>query len=469
MKKFPLIILLPYLLALLLPACKKSEHKDLYIAQQTVASPVSDTGCLGSNPQSNAIKGTMLAGKTYTVCGDVYINENDTLIIQEGVTVNFTGKYGIGVKGTLLCLGTKDKPNYFTYPGLTRTDSYGADPNTDPALQGQWIGIMASPTCPLMVIKWTHIEFGGASIPSTSALSQINASPLPLLFQNPNGLFVFEDSWLYGSKTDALSIIGGKVSIMRNVFEKCGYTGGEGLTAKAGVIGDFAYNLCIGIATNGFKLSDAGAIAGVAASNMHAYNNTFINCGWRRSQAGRGGSVNFEQGAGGLAYNNLMINCKFGLRVVSNPIADTANLRYGYNSYYADSISVGDNIIPSQAISVSITNAIASDIPNPFTYLPSSWQAGDSYTFPSPLLSTNNPQFINGPCPLPAGLNLRDIAVAGSYDFHLTPASPCAGKGFTGFSARAEVPVDPIYGATEITPPGNDIGAFQLNGTGNHY
>ncbi|MFX5760806.1 hypothetical protein ABTE44_18935, partial [Acinetobacter baumannii] len=82
------------------------------------------------------------------------------------------------------------------------------------------------------------------------------------------------------------------------------------------------------MATNGPKMSNINVLPGYPATNVNSYNNTIVNCGYRRAAAGRGGSINFEQGAGGLAYNNLIVNCKFGLRVVQNPIADTANLRY---------------------------------------------------------------------------------------------------------------------------------------------
>ncbi|MEO7768800.1 MAG: hypothetical protein ABIS01_15325, partial [Ferruginibacter sp.] len=286
---------------------------------------------------------------------------------------------------------------------------------------------------------------------------------------NPNGVFVLEDSWLYGSVDDPLRILGGKVSIMRNTFEKCGYTGGEAMNGKAGLRGDFAYNLCIGMATNGPKLSNAGAIAGVPSSNLRMYNNTIVNCGYRRSSAGRGGSINFEDGAGGMAYNNLIVNCKFGLRVVQNPIADTANLIYGYNYTYTDSLSVANYIYPTSAISVCISNAPASDIPTPSSFLPSNWTPGATYSANTAILGANNPQFINGPVPMPTGLNLRDISFVGNYNFKLKANSPCIGKGYIGFSPRADVPVNPIYGASEITPPGKDIGAFQYNGFGNQH
>ena len=454
----------------LFSSCKKTdENKDLWVAAVSIASPISEASCL-----SGTIKGTMLAGKTYNVCGDIFVNAGDTLIIQEGVTVNFTGSsstvpVGLGVKGTLLCLGTKDKPVLLTYPGVVKTDQLGADPSLDPALKGKWIGVIGATTCPLMVFKWTHIEFGGATISSAMKSFTGGSSPYPLYFANPAGIFVLEDSWVYGSVDDPWRINGGKIHVMRNTFEKCGYTGGEAMNAKAGTIGDFAYNLCIGMATNGPKLSNINVLPGYPSSNVRMYNNTIINCGYRRSAAGRGGSINFEEGSGGMAYNNLIVNCKFGLRIVQNPIADTANIRYGFNWYYADSISVASQFIPSLSVSTCISQPQETDIPKPSTYLPTGWKVGDVYTAPSTVLGINNPQFINGPVPMPAGFQLRDISVVGSYNFALKPTSPCIGAGFVGFSPRADVPVDLKYGATEITPPGRDIGAYQSNGRGNQH
>jgi hypothetical protein len=466
MKKY-IFLFVAGLTALSFSACKKAtETKDLWAAVIAPASPISDAACL-----SGTIKGTMLAGKTYTVCGDIFVNEGDTLIIQEGVTINFTGTstsvpVGLGVKGVLLCVGSKARPVLITYPGVVKTDQPGADPTKDPALKGKWTGIIGAPQCKKMIFKWTRIEFGGATISAAMKTFTSGSSPYPLYFANPNGIFVLEDSWIYGSVDDPWRINGGKISVMRNVFEKCGFTGGEAMNAKAGTIGDFAYNLCIGMATNGPKLSNINVAPGVPSSNVRMYNNTIVNCGYRRAAAGRGGSINFEEGAGGMAYNNLIVNCKFGLRVVNNPIADTANLRYGYNWYYADSVSVASQFIPSLSVSTAISQPQETDIPRPSTYLPAGWKVGDTYTAPASIVGANNPQFINAPVPLPAGLKLADISVVGNYNFALKSTSPCIGAGYTGFSPRADVPVDPLYGATEITAPGKDIGCYQSNGRG---
>ncbi|TFF38417.1 hypothetical protein [Mucilaginibacter psychrotolerans] len=455
---------------LLLNSCKKiADYKDLSKAVVLVASPISDAGCLipTGSATSLAVKGTMLAGKTYNVCGNLIVNEGDTLTVQEGVTVNFKGNYGIGVKGNMVVLGTQAKPVYFTSPDVVKTDQIGANPASDPAFVGKWTGIIGGPNCKMLIIKWAHIEFGGGT--PSGDIAVLSKSPYPIYFQNPFGIFVLEDSWMYGSVDDPIRTIGGKIAILRNTFEKCGYTGGEALNAKAGTVGDFAYNLCIGMATNGPKLSNSGALTGVPGSNVRMYNNTIVNCGFRRAAAGRGGSINFEQDAAGMAYNNLMVNCKFGLRVVQNPIADTANLKYGYNFTYADSLSVANQIYPSLSVSTAISKAPATDFPLPSSFLPSGWKPGDVYSANPAILKANDPQFINGPVPLPTGARLRDIATVGTYNFALKLTSPCIGKGFTGFTPKGEVPVDPKFGVTELTPPGRDIGAYQVNGTGNQH
>ncbi len=463
MKKLVFLLSNLILALAMLSSCKKAiDHKELYQAIVPIAAPISDTGCL-----SGSVKGTMLAGKTYKVCGNLIVNRGDTLIIQEGVTINFTGNYGIGVKGSLICLGTKEHPNWFTQSGVVKTDQLGADPSKDPAYAGKWTGIIGDTSCYLMIIKWTHIEFAGGA--SNGTVASVSKNAYPVLFQNPYGIFVLEDSWLYGSTDDPFRILGGKMAVLRNTFEKCGYTGGEAMNAKAGTIGDFAYNLCIGMATNGPKLSNSGAIAGVPGSNVRMYNNTIVNCGFRRAAAGRGGSINFEQGAAGLAYNNIIVNCKFGLRIVQNPIADTANIRYGYNLNYGDSLSIVNQFIPSAAISTAITNAVATNIPNDFTFLPDGWKPGNTYNAPASFAGANNPQFINAPVPLPQGYSFKDVNIVAGYNFGLKLTSPCIGEGFTGFKPRGDVPVDAKYGVTELTPPGKDLGAYQSNGKGNQH
>ena len=75
----------------------------------------------------------------------------------------------------------------------------------------------------------------------------------------------------------------------------------------------------------------------------------------------------------------------------------------------------------------------------------------------------------NYPLPVTGGFRLQDISAVGSFKFSLQSTSPCVGKGFTGFVPLSTVPVDEIFGVSEFTQPGKDIGCYQINGTGNKH
>jgi len=64
---------------------------------------------------------------------------------------------------------------------------------------------------------------------------------------------------------------------------------------------------------------------------------------------------------------------------------------------------------------------------------------------------------------------LSTIAFVKGYDFHLQSSSPAIGKGNTSIVPLNVVPIDPKFGATELTLPGADIGAYQSNGKGNQH
>lgn len=424
-------------------------------------------------PLSGVIKGTLSADSTYTVAGDVFISENDTLVIQPGARVHFPGNatYSFIVKGSLLSLGTQTKPIYFTVPSAVKTDTYGADPTKDPAYKGLWGGILGETTCKNIIIKWTHLEFGGGKL-GTSPVSFLanGANSYTLTNANPDAIVVLEDSWVYGAVDDPFRPFGGKYHVMRNTFEKCGFTGGEAMNIKSGSVGNFAYNLVVGMATNGPKASNNGGKN--PQTNIYMYNNTMVANGFRRTAAGRGGSLNFEEGARGVYYNNLMVNCKYGPRVVGATgnysgnalvVADTANIKGGYNYNYVDNLAMANEIYPTGFA----TKPQPTDIPAPSSFLPAGYKRGQVYDGTA-VVGKNNPLFVGFTLPQTT-TNIADFSFVGTADFHLQGGSPAIGKGFTGFTPLAVVPISANFGATEITAPGADIGAFQRNGTGNKH
>lgn len=438
---------------------------------------------------SGTIKGTMQANQKYNVTGDILINAGDTLVIQPGAKIIFQGSYNVWIKGNLFSLGSAASPIIFTYKTQAKQDNPGTPVATDPAYTGLWGGLWADTSCNNLVIKWTNIQFAGAPISAAQPpiAGASTGDSYNIFFQNTKGNFILEDSWLYGGTDDAIRLKSGKFSVMRNTFEKGGGTGGDQFNVKGGGVGDCAYNLFIGCATNGPKASDKGQGTG-PQTNCNFYNNTIVNSGYRMVELGRGGSINYEEGARGMAYNNLIVNCRFGFRIVgatqsylgnSLVVADTAHIQYGHTFNYSDSAAGVNQFYPvtpdSSALGLGGIPASglwarpqATDIPNILSIIPSGYYPGGSYSDAAvnALAGKNNPMFVN--FPLPEAATPQAIAYAAGFDFHLQSGSPAVGKGYTSFSPIASVPVGGDFGAN-ITAPGTDIGAYQTNGRGNQH
>ncbi|HEY4325742.1 MAG TPA: hypothetical protein VGN20_17235 [Mucilaginibacter sp.] len=467
----------PFLLlfcALLIESCSKSSNdQKIQVSPQEfhAGSYIQNGDTLNSKNKSNgrAIKGTLKSGQTYYLASDyatATINAGDTLVIQSGVKVYIIGPAtganaigtqdhcpGIIVNGTFLCLGTKDSPNLFTVQNAALKSDPAKDPqdpNTDPAFKGFWGGIQGGTNSGDIILKWTRFEYLGGLTPSNSP-TRATLDSYGIYFTNPKANFVVEDCWLYGSHDDMLRVAGGKFEIMRNTFEKVGFSAGECVNIKSGSVGDVAYNVAIGGTGNCFKSANAGGLSPQA--NMTAYNNTMVSGGYRQQKAGEGGSLDFENGGRGLAYNNFIIDCAYGLSITGGAgtvaAADTANIKYGYTYNYGDNTSITTQFLPAGYI----TKAQTGDI-NP-----------GNNTIPG----ANNPMFVNYLLPLPANTIFISADYVGSYNFRLQSGSPAIGKGYTSFAPYAVVKIDKVLGATEITPPGKDIGAYQSNGSGNQH
>jgi hypothetical protein len=462
MKKIYLLVIVTGLVATI-TSCHK--HKD---EQVTLSQPQFQAGkpITGEN-LSGSVKGTMLSGQTYYFSSPITVNAGDTLVMQSGVKLlakNPTAQ--LIIKGTFLSLGTKDAPNKITgvEGDKTTKPNYPVDPSSDPAFTAQWGGIQCDTTCSLLVIKWTHLDYAGGNV-GTSPLTGYSsgADLFAILFQNPNGVYILEDSWIYGTTTDGTRVKGGKVSFMRNTFEKIAYNDGEAVNVKSGTVGDMAYNMIIGTAKNGLKASNKG---GLNQCNIRMWNNTMVNGGYRSIDPARGASLNFEEGAEGYAYNNIIVNCRYGLRIYGIPtIADTANMKYGNTLNYGDSLSVTNQFYPVGYITIPRVT----DIPLPSSFLPNNYQLGDAYNSPVSIIEANNPKFVNFSLPQTAP-HLRDINYIGTANFRLGSGSPAIGKGYTSFAPINSVSsiTNPYLKAT-ITHPNVDLGAYPTDGTGNQH
>jgi hypothetical protein len=433
--------------ALMAGACHKAEKLEVS------APKVSAGEGITSDTLTGAIKGTLLSGKTYYFPKDITVNPGDTLLMQPGSRLIAIGdgkttatSPQITMNGTFISLGTSTNQNYITIPDNLR--------NQSSAGKGFWGGIQCGANSGNVIIKWTHLEFAGGPA-GTSADPNVFSAGDPrncLSYTNINGNFILEDSWIYGTTDDGMRILHGHVSVMRNTFEDCGTTGGEAFNLKNGCVGDVAYNLVIGAATNGFKVSNSGG--GPVQNKTYLYNNTILNSGFRQLKSGRGGSIDYEKGCQGKIYNNIIINCRFGMRIT--PDADTTNITYNNQFFYANDVRLINQFYTSDGVGKAKSADIRSTTPK-----------------------SNNPQFAGYDVDLfdftkvtpPLDISQMPLGIITdqNYNFSLLQSSPAYRKGNADlFKALRTVPQGGTYGATTVDPS-IDMGAFPYDGTGNQH
>ena len=297
------------------------------------------------------VEGTWAANSIVTIENDVVIPEGKTLTVEEGVTVIVKGtglaaSPEITVKGSLLVMGTEGKRVKITVPEASRTK--------ENALKGLWGGIQATSTAKNVVFKYADVEYAGAPAPAghalvTAGVYEEGEFRYGFYFANDvDGKVVIDNSRFAYTSDDGMRINGGDIAITNSVFELCGNLGGEAINIKGGTTGEVAFNLFYECATNGVKYSGFPPSTNKVTTVMSVYNNTFINCGWRRDKAGRGGSITAESSSQGKIYNNMVVNCKYGVRIdatidslgVKTFGADIDNTNVGFTFYYgADSLS----------------------------------------------------------------------------------------------------------------------------------
>lgn len=408
-----------------------------------------------SDTLTGTVSGVLSSGKTYYFKEDITINAGDTLYMQPGSKLISLGdglststSPQITCRGTFISIGTEDQNNFITVPNNIRTAANMG--------KGYWGGIQCGANSGDIILKWTHLEFAGgpAGAAADPAVFAVGDTRNSLTYTNVNGNVIIEDCWIYGTQDDGMRLLHGHINVMRNTFENCGTQGGEALNIKNNSTGDVAYNLIIGAATNAFKISNSG---GGPETNIFLYNNTMLNCGFRQLKGGRGGSIDYEKGASGKIYNNMIVNCRYGLRIT--PDADVKNVVYNNQFYYANdsrliaqfadqdgdptALQLKDEDIASTAPKTNNPNFIAYDV-NQLDY------------------TTVNPPL------LPTAMPVTIVTVKG-YTFGLLPGSPALGKGDVSNEPMKTVPQGGTFGAT-TTGPNKDLGAYPSDGTGNqHY
>ncbi|WP_214072828.1 hypothetical protein [Mucilaginibacter sp. dw_454] len=453
-------------LSMALSACHKAEDARISPALIVTANGIK------SDTLSGTVKGTMLAGKTYYFNKDITVNDGDTLLMQAGVKLLAIGdgltpetSPEIFMHGTFISLGTPANPNYITVPNAADLHTQATQQKYTNVFLGWWGGITCTPAAATssnpspkggdLILKWTHVEFSGgpAGASDNQAFYTTGSPRYNVYFANITKNMIIEDCWFFGSKDDNIRTDGGKISVMRNTFELCGGVGGEFLNMKSGTVGDVAYNMCIGSATNSLKVSDAGSTGTQAYVNL--YNNTMVNGGYRQTKAGRGGAVDFEKLGKGNCYNNLFINCRFSLRVTSD--ADDPNVKYNNNLFYGQNSSIVGQFYSTDSYTgiKQGANDIISTTPKSNAPLFYGYDI-DQFTYANPT------------APMTASLQPYAVIAIGNGNFKIQGTSPAVGKGKVDFSPLGTVTSTGVYGTT-ITLPGKDLGAYQTDGTGNQH
>jgi hypothetical protein len=295
------------------------------------------------------VEGTWGPSRTYIVRGSLHVPTGKTLTVLEGVTVIVEGDGSqenspeISVDGKFYSLGTAEKPVLFTVADAKKTK--------ENIFAGLWGGILATSNSPEMVVLYTRIEYVGA--PAKAGTPIVTSEELEegdprfgLYFNNPQGEFVMQHSTIAYSKDDGMRINQGKLLVTNNTYIYNGESGGDALNIKSGAQGDVAFNVFYQAATNGVKWSDSDERQ--PQNDVNVYNNTAINCGWRQTKAGRGGSFNLEKLGRGKAYNNMIVNCRYGTRFPNGEDApDLASSTTGYNFYFGHEQIIVNEFYPS--------------------------------------------------------------------------------------------------------------------------
>jgi hypothetical protein len=385
-------------------------------------------------------------GTTIIAEGSLNIPEDKTLTIEEGVTVIFDGDGLQGspeltVRGKLYSYGTEEHPVVFTIPEAKRIK--------ENIFKGLWGGIQALPTATEVALIYTHIEYAGAiaGVGNPSVDAGIYADGAPrygFLFSNTNGKLVMQHSRIAYTNDDGMRVIGGTILITNNEYILTGKNGGESLNIKSSVTGDVAYNISWRAATNAYKWSNKSGANPTPQTDVNVYNNTAIECGWRQTKTGRGGSLNIEELGRGQVYNNLNVNCKFGVRVVGS--ADIANISLGYSQYYSTEQIMVDEYYPSAGVIVSGDKETDKDMKGGLKELDPKFANYDVSSFTSAIgmAVTDAPDYLTN--------NLQ-------ADFKLKADAPGLAKGKTGFSTKySSLTVDgKVY---QVPAPSDFIGAF---------
>lgn len=362
-------------------------------------------------------KGALVWTKDTTLEESVEIPVGTSLYIEPGVTVTCKSEVQVPVEivvlGNLYCMGTAEKPVTIT---------------SDTKKPADWGGIICGYNSEEVVLNHVDIAYAGATPTESSASFQnklfkttIDGGVPAFHFCNVNGKFVMANCFFHDNYNDQTYFTGGKGVIVGNVFADSGNAadGGEAINVKSGCKLDVANNLIYNACTNALKLSNAGNSETVPLTDMTVYNNTIVNCGWRRSKNKKGGSIWVEKAARPVMVNNLIYDSRFGLKQPKQDGADMDNSRMTPNYYFASTETGVEQMAKNASLGIWYDTDVHSSV------------AGEG----DPLFRnfSQNPK-ININCEVDDPMEGAPLAYDKSWNFSLLSGSPVLVGGVTDFA-----------------------------------
>ncbi len=368
---------------------------------------------------------------TRTLRNHFIVPEGTSLYVEEGAKIimdEINIRPEIIILGNLYCYGRSTNPILFTVAEQYRTEAQRFD--------RYWGGIICGYKSKEVLLDNVTIEYGGAQTTEESEsfkhslFKTTTGEGVPAFhFCNLDGKFVIQNCTFRNNAEDQMYITGGKSIVTNNKFIASGFDGGEAINYKSGCLADIAYNFIYDANSNGFKLSNNGALDPQA--HLFVYNNTLINCGWRRPKV-KGGSIWLEMNVYAELYNNLMTDTRWACKRDASNVEDARSVITP--NYYFASTAIGVTQYQADVTKGQLLGA--NDIV--------SASAGDK-----------NPNFTNFTIQTIVDINAGTTnsgnipqVYNSVWDFHLKASSPALTGGKTTFSRH--------YATTGITIDGID-------------
>ncbi len=299
---------------------------------------------------------------------------------------------------------------------------------SDTKKPADWGGIICGYNSEEVVLNHVDLSYAGAT-PTESSVSFQNKlfkttldGGVPAFhFCNVNGKFVVADCFFHDVYNDQTYFTGGQGVIYNTIFADSGNAadGGEAINVKAGCKLDIANNIIYNACTNAFKLSNAGNSETVPLTRLTAYNNTIVNCGWRRAKNKKGGSIWLEKAIAPTFVNNLVYDCRFGMKQPKKDGADLANSNVSPNYYFASTETGVKQMSKDADLIICNDNDIKSSVAGQLDPLFKSFKRTDG---------------MNINCEVDDAAKGAPIAFDRSWNLNLQPTSPALSGGATGFS-----------------------------------